>query len=87
MRHGGIFYTYKNTIIRNVIRNIIRLSWKGLSRTLLLSYTSLSGEIKFVSSREMSVADPLFPRDRKRYVSEITFLQIERLREVKYNKA
>lgn len=35
----------------------------------------------------MSVADPLFPRDRKRYVSEITFLQIERLREVKYNKA
>lgn len=29
----------------------------------------------------MSVANPLFPRDRKRYVSEITFLQIERLRE------
>lgn len=36
MRHGGISYTYKNTIIQNVIRNIIRLSWKGLSRMLLL---------------------------------------------------
>lgn len=82
MRHGEEFLKrITNTIIHTCNEKYNSTKLERSIENIIITYYLSSAS----SSDEMSIANPLFPRDRKRYaseISEITFLQIERLREI-----